>query len=163
MPTAADLVRAIARGHLSSPRKNRVAFVASLDDRIWELVDGGPQGLLERRLSHVALNPQPLPPREAGGLLLSVLARGIIVVGGRDGAAIDAFLEDIEDWCGTGWPRRWPRPGPGPTPDPRENVDTSALLGGALAAAELAASYPAGELQELFERAAEQLTEAALR
>lgn len=162
MPTAADLVRAIARGHLSSPGSSRVTFLGTLDDRIWELVDGGPQGLRDRRFSHVTLNPQPLPPREAGHLLLSVMARSIIVVGGRDGAAIDAFLEDIEDWCGTGWPRRWPRPGPGPAPDPRENADLSALLGGALAAAELAASYPGGELQELFEGAAEQLTDAAL-
>ena len=36
------------------------------------------------------------------------------------------------------------------------------LLGGALEAAELAARYPGGELQEFFGLAAERLTEAAL-
>lgn len=162
MATASDLVRAIARGRLSSPGNDRLEFLASFDDRIWELVGGGPQGYRERRLSWAGLNPQPLPPHEAGRLLLSVMARGIIVVGGRDAGARDAFFEDIEDWCGTGWPRRWPRPRPGPFPDPRESFDLPALLGGGLAAAELAASYPEGELQDLFTKVAEQLTEAAL-
>ncbi|KGN37521.1 hypothetical protein N803_14270 [Knoellia subterranea KCTC 19937] len=132
---------------------------------MWELVGGGPQGLRHRH-DHVALNPQPLPPVETGRLLLQVMAHGIIVVGGRDEHAQAAFFEDIDDWCGTGWPKRWPRP-PQPWPwqvvDPRQRgVTPSTLLGGAMAAAELAASYPEGELQDLFAKAADQLTEAAL-
>lgn len=163
MATASDLIHALARGRVTLSNSDRLEFLATLDDRVWELVGGGPQGFLTGRFNRVALNPQPLPPAEAGRILLSVMARGIIIVSGRDAGARDAFLEDIEDWCGTGWPRRWPRPKPGPFPDPRQELDPSVLLGGALAAAELAASYPAGELQDLFEKAAEQLTEAALR
>lgn len=161
MATASDLIRAIAHGRASLSGSDRLELLALFDDRIWELVGGGPQGL-SARFAHVALNPQPLPPVDAGRLLLTVMARGIIVVGGRDESAHRAFLEDIDDWCGTGWPRRWPKPQPGPFPDPRQELDPSVLLGGALAAAELAARYPAGELQDLFGRAAEQLTEVAL-
>lgn len=163
MATASDLIRALASGRVTLSGSDRLEFLATIDDRVWELVGGGPQGLLNARFSRVALNPQPLPPAEAGAVLLSVMARGIIIVGGRDAGAQQAFLEDIEDWCGTGWPRRWPRPKPGPFPDPRQELDPSVLLGGALAAADLAASYPEGELQDLFGKAAEQLTEAALR
>ncbi|MBC9226500.1 hypothetical protein GL325_09220 [Aeromicrobium sp. 636] len=163
MATASDLVRALARGRVTLSDFDRLEFIATLDERVFELVGGGPQGLRTGRLSRVALNPQPLPPAESGRLLLALMARGIIIVSGRDEGAQRAFLEDIEDWCGTGWPRRWPRPKPGTFPDPRQELDPSVLLGGALAAAELAASYPAGEMQDLFEKAADQLTEAALR
>lgn len=162
MATASDLIRALARGRVSLSDSDRLEFIATLDDRVWELVGGGPQGLRTGRLSRVALNPQPLPPAESGRLLLDVMARGIIVIGSRDEGARQAFLDDIDDWCGTGWPRRWPKPRRGPFPDPRQELDPSVLLGGALEAAELAASYPAGELQDLFAKAAEQLTEAAL-
>ena len=163
MATASDLVRALARGRVTLSSSDRLEFLATIDDRVWELVGGGPQGFLVGRAGRVSLNPQPLPPVDAGRLLLGVMARGIIIVGGRDPGAHQAFLEDIEDWCGTGWPRRWPRPKPGPVPDPRQELDPSVLLGGALAAAEIAASYPAGEMQDLFGKAADQLTEAALR
>ena len=163
MPTATDLVRAIATARIASPHHDRLEFLAHLDDRVWELVGGGPQGL-RRRHDLAALNPQPLPPVDAGRLLLQVMARGIIVVGGRDGDARESFMADIEDWCGTGWPKHWPHPPqPDPSPDPRAHVVPSTLLGGALAAAELAASYPEGEMQDLFAKAADQLTEAALR
>lgn len=161
MPSASDFIRAVATARVASPHSDRLEHIARLDDRVWELVGGGPHGL-RRRIDPVALNPQPLPPIDAGRLLLQVMARGIIIVGGRDAGAHEVFLADIEDWCGTGWPRRWPQPAPGPSPDPRQRLDPSALLGGALAAAELAASYPEGELQDLFAKAADQLTEAAL-
>jgi len=162
MPSASELIRAVAHARVASPHGDRLELLARFDDRIWELVGGGPQGL-RQRFDLVALNPQPLPPIEAGRLLLQVMARGIIIVGGRDADAREAFLADVDDWCGTGWPRHWPRPPqPGPHPDPREHLTPSELLGGALAAAELAASYPEGELQDLFAEAADQLTDAAL-
>lgn len=165
MATASDLIRALARGRVSLSGSERLEFIAALDDRVWELVGGGPQGLRVARFDRVALNPQPLPPAEVGRLLFGVMARGIIVIGGRDEGARQAFLEDIDDWCGTGWPRRWPKPRRGPFPDPRVEfeLNPSELLGGALAAAELAAGYPEGELQDFFGKVAEQLTEAALR
>lgn len=162
MPSASELIKALAHARITSPHSDRLEFLAHVDDGIWELVGGGPQGLRHRG-DLVALNPQPLPPIEAGRLLLQVMARGIIVIGGRDADAREAFLADIEDWCGTGWPRHWPRPPqPAPYPDPHDHVQPSELLGGALAAAELAASYPEGELQDLFAEAADQLTDAAL-
>jgi len=161
MPTAHDAVRAIARARISSS-SDRLEFLANFNDKIWELVGGGPLGLRDR-VNLVALNPQPLPPVDAGRLLLQVMARGIIVIGGRDGDAREAFMADIEDWCGTGWPRRWPQPPqPGPYPDPRERLNPETLLGGALAAAELSASYPEGEMQDFFAKVADQLTDAAL-
>ncbi|MCD9154760.1 hypothetical protein [Aeromicrobium duanguangcaii] len=163
MATASDLIRALARGRVTLSGSERLDFLATIDDRVLEVVGGGPQGLLDARLGRVSLNPQPLPPADAGRLLLDAMARGIIIVSGRGEGAQQAFMEDIEDWCGTGWPRRWPRPKPGPLPDPRQELDPSVLLGGALAAAEWAAAYPEGEMQDLFEKAADQLTEAALR
>lgn len=163
MATASDFIRAIATARIASPHDARLELLAHLDDRLYELVGGGPQGLRLTRATMAPLNPQPLPPVDAGRLLLQVMARGIIIVGGRDDGAREAFLADIEDWCGTGWPKHWPRPPqPGPDPDPRGHVTPSTLLGGALAAAELAASYPEGDLQDLFAKAADQLTEAAL-
>ena len=163
MATASDAIKAIARAH---PSGDRLEFLAWFDDRVWEVVGGGPLGLRRYRGDVSSLNPQPLPPVDSGRALLFLVARGIIIVGGRDEGAHHAFLEDIDDWCGTGWPRRWPFPGPIPEPDPRrdrrEDVKQSTLLGGALAAAELASRYPAGELNDLFTKASEQLTEAAL-
>ena len=169
MPSASDLISAIARGQVTVTSRSRLEFLASINDQVWEVVGGGPQGLRSyRRGDYASLNPQPLPPHELGGALLSLMARGIIIVGGRESAAQDAFLQDIEDWCGTYWPRHWPWIGPGPCPppgpdfEPRGDFHRSSLIGGALAAAELAARYPAGEMQDLFEKAAQQLTEAGL-
>ena len=169
MPTASDLITAIAHGRVSLGR-DRLEFLAFRDDRVWEVVGGGPQGLrLHQRGDDASLNPQPLPPHEAGRMLMSLMARGIIIVSGRDPSAQDAFLEDVEDWCGTPWPRRWPWLGPGPVPepeteserDPREDFRRSALVGGALAAAEIAARYPSGELKDVFDSAPPRLPAAS--
>lgn len=159
MSVSTDVVMTLARARRGSP--DRLEVLAHLDDRIWELVGGGPQGL-RRRGDLVSLNPQPLPPVDAGRLLLQAMARGIIIIAGRDDAAREAFFADLDDWCGTGWPKHWPRPPqPGPYPDPREDLSREALLGGALAAAEIAVAYPEGEMQDLFAKAADQLTAAA--
>lgn len=166
MALASDLIRALAQG--PHDHGSYLEFLARHNSKVWEVVGGGPLG--NSRLDWVALNPQPLPPREAGRALLEAMARGIIIVGGRGDDAPGAFMMDIEDWCGTKWPRRWPWPGPGPfpepDPDPRAlrgaDLHVQAMLGGALAAAELAARYPQGEMRDLFDKAAEQLTEAAL-
>ena len=107
----------------------------------------------------VSLNPQPLPPREAvvgSQLLQNVLAGAIIIEGGRDGTA-RALLADIEDWCGTGWPRRWPQPPPPDPWDPRQ-----VFVGAAVAAAGLAMQYGHdAEMQEALGAAAERLLEQA--
>lgn len=86
----------------------------------------------------VMLNPQPLPPLENW----AVMAATAIVKDIQQTAdkmpllpeefqlraveGIQAKLAQlVDDWCGTGWPRRWPIPipfplPPEPEPDPRE-------------------------------------------
>lgn len=156
MASATDLVRALAHG-------GRLELLAQLNPRIWEVVGGGPLGHthVASGVSRVAseLNPQPLPPVAAGQELSWALARSIIIIAGRDlGEAQRAYLEEIEDWCGTGWPKRWPFP----WPDPREDLRTELVLGGAVGTATLASHYPAGEMRDVFDKASAMLTEAAL-
>ncbi|MBM6401784.1 hypothetical protein [Phycicoccus sonneratiae] len=111
------------------------------------------------RLDVAALNPQPLPPKEAevgADLLRGVLLGAIIVVGGRDGAG-KGFLDEVDDWCGTGWPRRWPRPVP-----PKGWDDGQVFAAAAVTAAALAAQYDHDpEMQEALGAAAERLLEQA--
>lgn len=100
-------------------------FLALRNPYIWEVVGGGPLG----RFGQVALNPQPLPPREIGAALVSVLAERAAV-----GGSFSKFAEDIDNWCGTGWPHHIPQPkGGGPDPLPWQ-----VFLGAAVAAIELA-------------------------
>lgn len=105
----------------------------------------------------VALNPQPLPPRafSAGAdLLAAVLHRAIIIQGGRDASPVDTFLADIEDWCGTGWPRWFPKP----PPPPWGWEDRDLFLGAALQAAALAGRFDHHpDLQEGLRSAADRL------
>ncbi len=160
MADATTLARALAHG-------GRLEILAHLNSRIWELVGGGPLGhthVTQHASRYAAeLNPQPLPPIAAGQEMGLLLARGIIIVGGRDvGDAQSAFLSEIEDWCGTGWPRRWPFPWPDPREDLRDELRTELLLGGALGLAGLAAHYPAGEMRDLVDKASSMLLDAGL-
>ena len=124
-------------------------FLALRNPYIWEVVGGGPLG----RFTQVALNPQPLPPQEIGAALVSVLAERAAV-----GGSFSTFAEDIDNWCGTGWPHHIPRPkGGGSEPSPWQ-----VFLGGAVAAIELAhgldgkdAEQVGAAAQKLFEQAQE--------
>lgn len=91
-----------------------------------------------RHRDEVSLNPQPLPPHEAavGAVLVgSLLRSAIIVVSGREETPGRRFLAEIDDWCGTGWPRKWPRPR-------TTSWDADLMFtGAALHAAHLAAHY----------------------
>ena len=103
----------------------------------------------------VGLNPQPLPPREAavGAALVGGLLHGAIIIeGGRDQDPGSAFLAQIEDWCGTGWPKRWPKPKP-------KGWDQDLMFtGAALYAAHLASHYDHNPpMQEALGSAAERL------
>ena len=73
-----------------------------------------------------------------------------------------ALLDDIDDWCGTGWPRRWPKGWPvnGPVPGPRET--SQMLLGGLLAAAEISAHFDDPEIVAVLDKTVEMLGETAL-
>lgn len=158
MASAQDLMRALAKG-------DRLAFFAYINPKVWEVVGGGPLGLARRNIA--ALNPQPLPPvarmfdpqpDPPGAVGYSQLVTmAIAAIGSGEGGA-RSFYADIDDWCGTGWPRRWP------PPKPKLDSDESVgyLLGAAFGAAQLAAAYDGGEMADLFGGAAERLLDAAL-
>ena len=126
-------------------------FLAARNAYIWEVVGGGPLGPLGPlgRLDAVALNPKPLPPAEIGAALVAVLAERAAV-----GGSYARFVEEVDDWCGTGWPHHIPVPKPhGPSP-------WELFLGAAVAATQLAhglegtdAKQVGGAAQRLFEQA----------
>jgi hypothetical protein len=157
MANATELVRALAHG-------DRLGFLAHINSRVWEVVGGGPLGLSPAVIA--ALNPQPLPPVDGGRPAVSYTAVGYgqlalmaaSAIGHGEGGS-RSFLADIEDWCGTGWPRRWPWP---PPKDLDRDDLVSLQLGAGLAAAHVAAGYEEGEMREAFENAANQLFDAAL-
>ncbi len=173
MASSYDVLRALTKG-------DRLGLVAAIRPAAYDVIPRGPLrsaveqrgiivvGGLEQRgiiviggVEQVALNPQPLPPKEsfAVGAQLTHLVLGAALAGGADSAG--AFLAEVDDWCGTGWPRRWPFPWPPePEPDPRWRADV--FLGAALAAADLAGHYPEGEMQDALGKAAEQLLEQAI-
>lgn len=117
---------------------NLAAFraIARKFPAIWDTIGDG-------RFDSVALNPQPLPPREAFALefaraavdrlqLIQEVAdavasygdrEGIIVVGGR-------ISELVDEICGTNFPKKFPiPPRPGPDPDPRLSGTELVLMG----------------------------------
>lgn len=164
MANATELVRALAHG-------NRLQFLALVNPKVWEVVGGGPLGLSPAVIA--ALNPQPLPPHELGrqpvSRAVSVTAVGYgqmammataAVAQGEEGAR--TFMRDVEDWCGTGWPRRWPWPPPVRQDRDDRDDHVSMLLGAGIAAAQVAAGYEEGVMRETFEAAAEQLFDAAI-
>jgi hypothetical protein len=113
--------------------------LARLRPEVWDLIDiHGPlfTSAGSRRsslLDEVALNPQPLPPRERLQVAVQVTARAVAEaaiatqMAGRDPGEV---LQDVgDDWCPTPpgpkipWPRRWPRPWPIDEPFPIEPED----------------------------------------
>lgn len=162
MANATELVRALAQG-------NRLQFFAHLNPKIWEVVGGGPLGLSPAVIA--ALNPQPLPPKwqseqrysappvsyTAIGFGQMAMMATAAVAQGEDGAR--SLMSDVDDWCGTGWPRKWPWP---PPRDLDREDHVSMLLGAGMAAAYVAAGYEDGPMREMFDGAANQLFDAAI-
>ena len=123
---------------------------------------------LQSRFDAVALNPQPLPPRwlVAASELSGHIAEAVLDADLRGEDRPGWVSEVVDDWCGTGWPRRLPIPlpgprGEGPQPDPWDVA--AAQLAGAVAFASLAARLGGGGAQETFARLAESLAEASSR
>lgn len=110
--------------------------LARLRPEVWELIDiHGPlfTSATSRRSNpgdEVALNPQPLPPRERLQLAVQGTARAVAEaaiaaqVAGQDPGKVLQGAGD--DWCPTPpgrkipWPRLWPRPWPIDEPLPIE-------------------------------------------
>ena len=163
MASTSQILRALMSG-------DRLALIIALNPRAADVIPHGPQHVVQFAArqkaalggEEVELNPQPLPPGDPsmGAALLHKITAAALA--SRDGFK-RSFLSDIDDWCGTGWPRRWPKgwPVPGPRPGPVETAQL--LLGGLLAAADISAHYDDPEMLEVFDAAIEMLGEAAVR
>lgn len=156
MASTAQILRALMSG-------DRLALIIALNPKAADVIPRGPLRSEYFSVSigdQVALNPQPLPPAAmvVGARLMHKLTAAAIAGGGFGGQ----FLDDLDDWCGTGWPRRWPKKHPvlGPHPEPWDV--SQAMLGGLLAAAEISAHYDDPEVVGAFDKAIDMLGEAAL-
>jgi hypothetical protein len=162
-------------------RSTLLRLLAQLDPRLWELVHPNVPVLHDavyggrRRGDEVALNPQPLPPRELLRLETVAAARavaGAVIAAQYAGRDPREVLQEVgEDWCPTRpgvipWPRHWPHPWPPGEPYPiAEDIDRMAQAVQAQAAV-VFASFAAGvadeRLAESFGELADRLEEAAL-
>ncbi|TJZ57414.1 hypothetical protein FCH28_08335 [Streptomyces piniterrae] len=125
--------------------------------------------------SEVALNPQPLPPRELLRFAIRRTTHGVAeaTIGAhQSGRDIREIVQEIgDDWCPTPphrtipWPKRWPAPWPPGEPSP---VDPELATPAVQAAAGLAfQGYADGIADEklcaAFGELADRLFEAAFR
>lgn len=125
-------------------------------------------GVLDR-VGAVALNPQPLPPRDplvSGAVIMARrLAELAVESDVRGEAPAEWLTEVIEEWCATPWPRKWPWPGPGPGPEegsrPEASSVNEARVAGAAVLASMAARLGDGDLREALAHGAERLADAA--
>jgi hypothetical protein len=158
MASTSQILRALMSG-------DRLALIIALNPKAADVIPRGPlrsEFTITSHAAEVALNPQPLPPAGlvVGARLMNRITAAALAGGRGFGGQ---FAEDLEDWCGTGWPRRWPKKGPvvGPQPDPWEVSQT--YLGGMLAAAEISAHYDDPEVVAAFDKAIEMLGDAAVK
>ncbi len=154
MASTAQILRALMSG-------DRLALIIALVPEAADVIPRGPLRSAHLRIGdEVALNPQPLPPAGTvvGARLMHKLTAAAIAGDGFGGQ----FLEDLDDWCGTGWPRRWPKKHPvlGPHPEPWDV--TQVMLGGMLAAAEISAHYDGPDVVAALDKAIDMLGEAAV-
>ena len=144
---------------------------------MWDaIIPHGPRIRMNSRVDRVALNPQPLPPRElfllGAAEMAHDLVRAAVAFEAMDGRSVATVSEIIDDWCATPWPRRWPWPWPGPRPDedhgrpagphPEPWDVARARVIGAVVFASIASRLSPGDLRDVFTNGAERLTEAAL-
>lgn len=150
-----------------TPKLDLLRIIARKYPQVWDVIGGG------GRLESVALNPQPLPPREAFVYELAGVAvdrllliqetadliggdgdrQGIIVVGGR-------ISELVDEFCGTGWPKKFPPKPPGPDPDPRFSAIELLLVASRFLTAAGAVANP--QLADELNRAGERLMDEAV-
>ncbi|WP_054314079.1 hypothetical protein [Mesorhizobium sp. 1M-11] len=92
-----------------------LAIIGKRFPAIYDVIPRGPQGWL----SHVALNPQPLPPGHLGAAVAAEFIRSAWLA---DRSALDLkqVFDDLDDWCPTR-PKKLKLPpwlGPVPEPEP---------------------------------------------
>jgi hypothetical protein len=152
-----------------SPTVRMLSLLGRINPEIFDVFPPhGHRASLLSRVESVALNPQPLPPRWmlAASDLSAYVADAVIAAELRGDDRPGWVAEVVDDWCGTGWPRRLPIPLPGPRgegPQPEPWDVAAAQMAGAVAFASLAARLGPGGAQEMFARFAENLAEAASR
>lgn len=130
-------------------------LLAIIGRRIPAIYDVIPRGPLSR-FSEVALNPQPLPPRELG----AAIAAEFIHTGWlseRFGFDLDQAFNDLDDWCptvpkGLKLPPWWP---PIPEPDPQPDWFTDFHIGFAAHIAAVADGFEGTRLGEVLDKAIE--------
>ncbi|WP_255768593.1 hypothetical protein [Pseudarthrobacter sulfonivorans] len=151
-----------------------LAHIARINPAIWDAIH--PHGpLIRQRYDAVALNPQPLPPKENGerlqleaGFMARELVRLAVEADLRGDDPIRMVREVIDDWCGTPWPRKWPFPWPGPGPGPTDGPQPEPwqINAGRVVGATVFASYASrlgeGPLREALADGAERLAQAAV-
>lgn len=147
-----------------------LAIVGRLRPEVYDVFP--PQFAAEGRWGEaVALNPQPLPPRDSlvrGAISMSRRVAQLAIeadVRGEDSSSWVSQL--VDEWCGTPWPRKWPRPGSGPIPDggpqPEPWTINEARIAGAVVFALTASRLGEGDLQRALTEGSERLAEAAAR
>ena len=156
------------------PYQNLLSIIGTIHPEIWDaIIPHGPRVRVVSALEKVALNPQPLPPRETLLVGAAEMAHEVVrlaVASEAQGASSSAFVSEIiDDWCGTSWPRKWPWPWPGPRsgtdtegphPEPWD-VKTARVIG-AVIFASVASRLSSGDLRTAFADGADRLAEAAL-
>ncbi|MEW2139688.1 hypothetical protein AB0892_24425 [Streptomyces sp. NPDC005409] len=171
-------------GQVSASQTARIVrLVARIKPELWDGIE--PHGplfaaaaaqvrSLDRR-SDVALNPQPLPPRDLLRLAVLQTVKGVAesAIGAhqRGGDAGEILREVGDDWCPTRphpkipWPRNWPAPWPPGEPFPIDpQYATPAVQAAAgLAFQGYADGIAAEKLSAVFAELADRLFDAALR
>ena len=157
MASTSQILRALMSG-------DRLALIIALNPKAADVIPRGPlrqEFVAVSYAAEVALHPQPLPP--AGVVVGARLMNKITAAALASGRGFSGqFADDLDDWCGTGWPRRWPKKDPvfGPHPEPWAVAQT--FLGGMLAAAEISAHDDDPDGIGAFDKAIEMLGDAAV-
>lgn len=149
---------------------NLLVHISRINPAVWDAIF--PHGPLYRdRYGAVALNPQPLPPKEIGerlqleaGLMARALVGLAVEADVRGDDPVRMVRELIDDWCGTPWPRKWPFPWPGPTFGPQ--LEPWQINAGRVVGATVFASYASrlgeGPLRDALADGAERLAQVAV-
>ena len=144
-----------------------LAVLGRINPAVWDaIIPHGPVGP-----QRVALNPQPLPPKEAllraSAEVAHDIASAAVFTEAAGGEPARLVSQAIDDWCGTRprpfpWPHPFPFPWP-PEPEPHPDWDIGASrVVGALALAQVASRMEDGAARDALAKGAEQLLDAGL-
>ncbi len=149
-----------------------LTVIGRIPPQAWDaIIPHGARVSVRNPAELVALNPQPLPPKEAMLRASAEVAHDIAsaavfaeAAGGEPGRLVSQV---IDDWCGTRprpfpWPHPFPFPWP-PEPEPHPDWDIGASrVVGALTLAQVASRMEDGPARDALAKGAEQLLDAGL-